>query len=177
MSFYTVLIALALLVFFLQPRRKKFTKPSCFIKPIEPLTITSKLTIEPEESAYKKRSSVMSRSESAFFYELKKQLPSDYYIFPKMRIADMIDTVDGKGFYFRRNKILPKHVDFLVCNEYFKPVVAIEVNGNSHNRADRVERDVLVNEIFKNAKLPLETVNVGTDFSSSIARIKENFYN
>lgn len=123
----------------------------------------------PKPAQYRKKDSVMNKSEQAFFYELKKQLPEGYHIFPNMRIADMIRAVDGKGFYNRRNKILPKHVDFLVCDRYFKPVVAIEVNGSSHNRADRIDRDDQVTQIFADAKLPLEWVNVGTDFKRAIS--------
>jgi len=114
----------------------------------------------------------MNRSEQAFFYELQKQLPNGYHIFPNMRIADFIDAVDGPGFYYRRNRILPKHIDFLVCDHYFRPVVAIEVNGSSHRRPDRIDRDEQVKQIFEDAKLPLEFVNVGTNFAENIARIK-----
>jgi len=118
----------------------------------------------------------MNRSESAFFFELQRQIPSNYFIFPKMRIADIIDATDGYGLQYRKNKILPKHIDFLICNSYFNPVVAIELNGSSHNRPDRIERDNLVSEIFKVANLPLEIVNVGADFNQSIARIKTILY-
>lgn len=126
----------------------------------------------PPPPMYRKRVSVMNKSEQAFFFELQKQLPPSYHIFPNMRIADFIDAVDGKGFYNRRNKILPKHVDFLICDTYFKPLIAIEVNGSSHRRADRIERDELVRKIFEDAKLPLEFVEVGTSFEKSVARVK-----
>ena len=121
---------------------------------------------------YKKRQSVMNKSEAAFFYELQKQLPPGYHIFPKMRIADMLETVNGGGYYNRRNKILPKHIDFLVCDEYFKPVAALEVNGSSHNRADRIARDEDVGRILREAGLPLTFINVGSDFSSAIANVR-----
>jgi hypothetical protein len=104
---------------------------------------------------------------------LQRQLPSDYFIFPKMRIADIIDATDGYGLRYRKNIILPKHVDFLICNSYFNPILAIELNGGSHNRPDRIERDNLVNDIFQVAGLPLETVNVGADFKEAVEKIKE----
>lgn len=122
-------------------------------------------------NVYRKRHSIMNKSEMAFFYELQKQIPKGYYIFPNMRIADFIDAVNGKGFYNRRNKILPKHIDFLICNSYFNPILAIELNGSSHQRRDRIERDILVREIFESAKLPLEIVGVGNDFSTTVTRI------
>lgn len=123
---------------------------------------------------YRKKSSVMNGSESAFFFELQKQLPEGYYIFPKMRIADILDPIHGKGFYHRRNQVLPKHIDFLICDKYFKPIVAIELNGKSHLRQDRIERDLLVTQMFKDANLRLEFVDVGTNFSSVLKSIVLN---
>jgi hypothetical protein len=116
----------------------------------------------------------MNKCELAFFYELRKQLPDSYHICTNMRIADMMDATAGVGFYKRRNAILPKHVDFLICDAYFRPVVAIEVNGYSHRRPDRVERDKQVKTIFSHAELPLVFVDVGTNFAKSIAEIKSN---
>jgi hypothetical protein len=127
-----------------------------------------------KESIYKKRFSVMNRSESAFFFELQKQLPQGYYIFPKMRIADILETVSGKGYYHMRNGILPKHIDFLVCDSYFKPMVAIEVNGGYHNSPTQQEKDQTKKEILESAGLSFETVNVGSDFSQSIAKIQKS---
>src|SRR3989344_9285204 len=89
---------------------------------------------------YRKKDSVMNKSEAAFFFELQRQIPNNYFIFPKMRIADIIDATEGYGLQYRKNKILPKHIDFLICNSYLNPVVAIELNGSSHNRPDRIER-------------------------------------
>ncbi len=129
-----------------------------------------------KESIYKKRPSVMNRSESAFFFELQKQLPHGYYIFPKMRIADILETISGKGYYQMRNGILPKHVDFLICDSYFKPVVVIEVNGGYHNNSSQQEKDQIKKQIFQSAGILFETVNVGSDFSQSIAKIKTCFF-
>ncbi len=122
--------------------------------------------------SYRKKQSVMNQSEAAFFYELKKQLPEGFYIFPKMRIADILDVPNGHDYYRMRNQILPKHIDFLICGKNFTPVVAIEVNGKSHIRQDRIERDERVKRIFEDAKIPLEFVNVGSSFTDSISNIK-----
>lgn len=122
-------------------------------------------------STFKKRESVMDKREEAFFHELWKQLPEGFYVFPKMRIADIIETTDGKGYYFRRNEILPKHIDFLICDSYFHPVLAIELNGLSHRLENRKSSDIKKREIFKSVGLPLEFIEVGTDFSSDVANL------
>jgi hypothetical protein len=127
-----------------------------------------------KKSFYRKRSSVMNSSESTFFFELQKQLPRGYYVFPKMRIADILETVSGKDYYLMRNKILPKHIDFLVCDSHFKPLVAIEVNGAYHNNSTQHMKDKIKKEIFENVELSFESVDVGSDFSQSIKRVISN---
>ena len=126
------------------------------------------------KDGYRKKESVMNKSEAVFFFELQKQLPQGFYIFPKMRIADLIDATEGYGLRYRKNKILPKHVDYVICNSQFKPVLAIELNGNSHLRQDRIERDNLVNKIFKVSTLPLRTVKLGENFAE-ISKEISNF--
>lgn len=106
------------------------------------------------------------------FFELEEQLPKGYRICPNMRIADIIDANDGPGFYKRRNVILPKHVDFLVCDPYFYPKVAVEINGYSHRKPERMARDKVVKAVFADAKIPLEFIDVGTSFAQSVERIK-----
>lgn len=137
-----------------------------FVSRFAPVTETKE-----NEFLYKKRYRVMNDSESSFFHLLQKHIPTGHYIFPKMRIADIIETRSGKGYYKQRNKILPKHVDFVVCNEKLEPVVAIEIDGKSHNQSDRMERDRQVDEIFKSVSLPLEHVKVGVDFESRCKEI------
>lgn len=121
---------------------------------------------------YKKRNDVMNQSEAAFFFELKKQLPQDYYIFPKMRMIDFIQPVNRD--YGLRNRIWAKHVDFLICDKNFEPKIAIELNGKSHQRQDRIERDERVKIIFEDAKIPLQFINVGTNFNEQILYIKSH---
>lgn len=128
-------------------------------------------TEQKREPMFRRKSSIMNGSERAFFFELQKQMPQGYYIFPNMRIADILEAIDGRGFYKRRNEILPKHIDFLICDSYFKPVVALELNGSSHRRSDRIERDGRVREIFEDAGLPLEFIHVGTSFQQEISRV------
>lgn len=124
---------------------------------------------------YRKRKTLLDKREMAFFFELQKQLPSGYYVFPKMRIADILDATQGHGHKYRINKILPKHVDFVICDSEFRPVVAIELNGTSHQRQDRIERDQLVKEIFAVAGMPLEVVNVGTNFGQSVSDLNKYY--
>jgi hypothetical protein len=54
------------------------------------------------------------------------------------------------------NRISRKRVDFLVCSpKDMKPLFAIELDDHSHNRPDRVERDLFMDAVFNTAGLPL----------------------
>jgi len=110
------------------------------------------------------------KSEQAFFLELKKQLPDEYHIFSKVRIIDFIEPTDRTTARWK-NKIISKHVDFLVCDQQLKPIVAIEVDGKSHRSARRRERDEFLNKVFKDVDLRLERISVGADFSEMIQNI------
>jgi len=120
---------------------------------------------------YRKRYRVMNNNESSFYHLLQKELGIDYHVFPKMRIADIVETMDGRGYYKQRNQILPKHVDFVVCNQRLEPVLAIEVDGKSHTASSVVERDIMVNAIFEHVGIPLKRVPVGSDFQSQITEM------
>jgi len=123
---------------------------------------------------YRARDRVMNDSEAVFFSMLLKELPDGFHLFPKMRIADILETIKGEGYVYRRNKILPKHIDFLLCDSNFRPVIAIELDGRSHDAPDRVKRDKFVDELFKNCNLKLIRVIVGGDFKFAIKVITDN---
>ena len=128
-------------------------------------TIAKDTTQEEKlDLGYRKRRSFMNSSEATFFHMFVKELPQDFYIFPKTRVADVVETLNGNGYYHRRNKVLPRHVDFLICNPQLEPVMAIEIDGASHNSPDRIERDHEMDEIFSSVGIPLKHVKVGTSF-------------
>jgi hypothetical protein len=75
------------------------------------------------------------------------------------------DESESGGFVFRaaaasepaaRNRIDRKHVDFVICEaRTMQPLLAIELDDASHERADRIARDAFVDRVFEVAGLPL----------------------
>ena len=53
------------------------------------------------------------------------------------------------------NRICSKHVDFVICDAWLCPLVAVELDGSSHRRIDRQQRDKLVDDILKGASLEI----------------------
>jgi hypothetical protein len=115
-------------------------------------------------SLYSLRTKFFSRSELAFYRALTHAVAHRYSIFAKVRLLDLC-TIQPTGEYTAMNKISAKHVDFLLCEpSTFAPVAAIEVDGTSHQRPDRIERDAFVDDLFDQIGLPLIRVNAAAWF-------------
>jgi hypothetical protein len=117
----------------------------------------------PAVLPYVLKSRLLSRSERAFYYALKKATADQWIICPQVRLGDIFE-VPNRDFQWVV-KIGSKHIDFLLCEpETFRPVLGIELDDVSHRRPERVKRDEFVNEVFAVAKLPLIRIPVQTSY-------------
>ncbi len=104
---------------------------------------------------YQSKPSLLTPPELYAFKTLSAIIPETHYICPKPRIADFLTPAKQNrqtGF----NKISQKHVDFLIiesCSS--RPILAIEIDDSSHNRKDRQERDLFINEALATARIPI----------------------
>lgn len=115
----------------------------------------------PDELPYRLRDDFLSPAESSFYHVLKTMIGDKLVICPKVSLAEIFFVANRGDYQTFQNKIDRKRVDFLLCNpKTLKPVFAIELDGSSHARQDRIERDELVSEVFAVAKLPLVRVPV-----------------
>jgi hypothetical protein len=106
---------------------------------------------------YVRRPSILTRNEQPLYHYLMKTLSQRYVVFAKVRLVDIIDvasnTPDRQSHV---NRILSKHVDFLLCDPKFLfPVAAVELNDSSHNRGDRQARDIFLREALAAADVKL----------------------
>lgn len=128
---------------------------------------------------YEKKSRLMNDSELAFFVNLKQALGDRYLIFCKVRIEDFVGVkkeVDSRKTYGLRGRIKSRHVDFLVCDsETTAPLLAIEVNGKSHERADQAKRDEFVVKLYESVGLAFRSVAVGSDFHAEAEAVRNMF--
>lgn len=109
---------------------------------------------------YLKNDSLLTNSEKKFYFILTDILQDNFFIFSKVRIADIVHVPEWYKTYYWAiywwNRIKSKHVDFLVCDKLsFEPLLVIEVDDPSHLLPDRKKRDGLVNFVFRKAHLPI----------------------
>ena len=109
---------------------------------------------EPREMPeYRRKRAVLSKPELEFYKLLKDFLsPEHFDILPETALVSVIEKLTQTGY---RNELF-RIADFCIVNaSSTEPLLLIELNDASHNRADRKERDRRVREICDRAGMPL----------------------
>ena len=117
-----------------------------------------KNAISPD-SPYERRKDFFSAAELNFDQVLRLAVKDKYRIMGKVRVADLLQVRRGVAKKDRpsaQNKINGKHIDFVLIDPKSCQVACcIELDDKSHERKERVSRDVFLNNAFDAAKLPL----------------------
>jgi len=102
---------------------------------------------------FSRRKALLTKNELSF-YEVLRSAMYDYVVFAKVRLADLIDA-DERHRKGQTNEIRTKHIDFVICDDDSKPLIAIEVDDKSDDRSDRAARDPDVDRLFQAVGLQL----------------------
>jgi hypothetical protein len=110
---------------------------------------------------YQCRETLMTHSEHELFKILLEIVGGEYYVFPQVHLDAILNyKIRGQSWIGAFRHINEKSVDFVICDKQFeKPLLAIELDDRSHEREDRIARDLIVNNIFKNASFSLQRFN------------------
>jgi len=115
-----------------------------------------------EPPQYRKRESLFTYRERAFYRVLMEEVGSEYQVFAKVRLGDFVylanEPADKK---YRLNQIQCKHVDFLLCDKVKQqPLLAIELDDSSHTKYDHRESDEFKSRLLTEVGLKLLRVKV-----------------
>ena len=99
----------------------------------------------------------MNRAEHEFFDALIEAVGNRYYVFPQVHLSTILEhRIKGQDWRAAFRRINGKSVDFVICDKaYIKPLLAIELDGRSHDMEAVRQRDVDVERIFAGAELRL----------------------
>lgn len=131
---------------------------------------------------YVGRSSVLSMPERIMYQRLREALP-DKLIFAQVSVNRLIDSRAEVGSfksvdYSLFGKINGKSFDFVICDENTVPLVAVELDDSSHQRADRKKADAQKNEACEQAGIRLVRFKVTqmpatTELANLLTPVKE----
>jgi very-short-patch-repair endonuclease len=110
---------------------------------------------------------LLTAAERSLFGVLHEAFGAKYFIFAKVRLADLVWLPKGtESRQSHQNRVQSKHLDFVICDRAtVRPLVAIELDDSSHSRADRVERDVFLNEVLAAAGLPFVRIRAAASYN------------
>lgn len=130
-------------------------KPGCTGILLQLIGITPD-TPKSEVYPYKVRDNFLSNAELSFYHVLSSVVGNKATICVKVRLSDILYTSRPHENRASMNRIQQKHLDFLLCNpKTMQPILGIELDDSSHNRADRKERDDFIDKAFEAAGLPV----------------------
>ena len=124
---------------------------------------------------YKRKEYLMNKSEHELFDVLQNIYGPKYYIFPQVHLSTVLDhqVKNGQSWKGALSHINMKSVDFIVCEKLkISPIVAIELDGSSHDRDDRKNRDAEVDRMFSEANLALVHITRNEALDKSIVEEK-----
>ena len=122
-----------------------------------PLPTSDKATRTDAEllALYTKQTSILTNPEQLFYAALLRA-SEPYTICPKVRMADFVHADSRRGKKAALWKISQKRVDFLLCRSSdLKPLLAIELDDETHRRKAAQTRDAFVDSVYAAVNLPV----------------------
>lgn len=113
-------------------------------------------------STYTKKEYLLTPNELKF-YKLLKTITDklNLTLFTQVALYEIINCKDYKDF----NKIKSKSIDFVITEKNCKIKLCIELDDNTHNYKNRIERDNFINKLFEQTNTKLLRIPL------------QNFYN
>ncbi len=100
-------------------------------------------------------------------------LDKKYYISPKVRLADILYVTDSNKRQSYFNKIVGKHIDFVICETgNLSPIFVIELDDSSHEKQDRKNRDDFLNKALKFAEMSILRVKASYSYNPNHLKMK-----
>lgn len=116
-----------------------------------------------KSNSYWIRDSIFTKTEFKFYnwlnaYFWKMNFYGEYLIFSKIRLIDIFyanKKWNGNDNQKMVYKILAKHIDFIITDKKWYPVLLIELDDKYHNWRKYYKADNLKNDICKYTGMPL----------------------
>src|SRR6185295_18008345 len=111
--------------------------------------ILSLFGIAPAASSslpFRRKDFLLTQAERSLFGVLSEVVKDRYFIFAKVRLADLVwlpKGTESRQSHF--NRVQSKHIDFVICDRSsIRPLLCIELDDASHGQASRQTRDAFV---------------------------------
>jgi hypothetical protein len=122
---------------------------------------------------YKKQRPLLNENERSLYEQLKIAVGNDYLLVPQVHLEKLIAPKRWLGkMKYAVGHVSRWSVDFALFDvRTYEPLMAIELNGESHNFPKTIARDLEVSNHLKEAGIPLLTFYNHQPVTSEALRI------
>ncbi|MBE6986035.1 MAG: DUF2726 domain-containing protein [Ruminococcaceae bacterium] len=149
---FFIIVAVAVLAIILTVRNMNKPDKPLAEQPIatQPTYINTAVPTVPDYSKKYQRKYLLTKNEWHEWKKLKAYAEMrGLFVCVKIRLLDLLEPRKGEKDYMSLlGKVQSKHVDFVVCDQNMYVKAIIELDDNSHNQQDRMERDLFVDQIL-----------------------------
>lgn len=140
--YFLIIILLVIIIAILE---KLLNKSSAEPKKVENL-------VNNYNEKYEKVDYLLTKNELKF-YRILKQVTNKlgYSLFCQVSLYQIVNSKEYKDF----NKIKSKSIDFVITQENCKILLCIELDDSTHERQKRIERDIFIDNLFKDLEIKL----------------------
>lgn len=132
-----------------------------------------KQTKNIDYTKYKKKQYLLTKAELEFYKKIKYlETKKDIKIIPQVNLEQIINVSDNN--YADRNRIKSRSIDFtIVSSKNLSIICCIELDDYTHNKYNRQNRDIFINNLFEFTNLKLYRYNLNTNIEEIEKNIDE----
>ncbi len=105
---------------------------------------------------YYQKNSILTEGELRFYRILSFLVKDSYFIFPQVRLANVVKIPKERFFWESFNPLGSKCVDFVLCDKKTgETLLVIELDDKTHTLPHRRRRDKFVDTVLKKAGIPI----------------------
>lgn len=115
-------------------------------------------------------------SERSAFDLLRQTDLGQAHVFAKVRLEDVASAhgSDRSTRSAARGRVMSRHVDFLLTDAAFRPILVVEVDGPSHRGGRSADSDAAKDRILAAAGIPLLRLRVGANWHAVLNQWRQS---
>ncbi len=128
------------------------------------------LQLANKENYFEKKYNYLRRDELSFLRLLQQKIGSDYDIIPQVHLSDIVSVKNNVRDHDNLYQLLgQKSVDYVIFSKKdLTPLIAIELNGESHLAYNRKNRDKVVEGILSKVEIKFLPVQADEYFNDEV---------
>lgn len=115
-----------------------------------------------------RKNNLLTKEEQKFFTYLKQlTLKYNYLTFVQVALSQIVQVNNNHNYWHLLGKIKQLVIDFVIYDSFNEEIICcIELDDETHNKSKRIKRDIFIDEVFEEIKIPLVHIIRKNDYNN-----------